>query len=131
MSKRISKHQDIDRFNVTDILANAIIEGMQEKKASDIVSLDLRNVENSIADIFIICHAESRVHVEAIARSVEEFVFKFLQQEPEHKEGRENAEWILLDYFDVVVHVFIKEKRDYYNLESLWGDGELQQIAQS
>ena len=131
MSKRISKLQNTDRFNGTDILANAIIEGMQEKKASDIVSLDLRNVENSIADIFIICHAESGVHVEAIARSVEEMVFKNLDQEPEHKEGRENAEWILLDYFDVVVHVFIKEKRDYYNLESLWGDGELQQIAQS
>ena len=110
-------------------LAGSVITGMQEKKGQEIVSIDIRKFKNSITDFFIICHAESRTHVEAIADSVEEIVFKKSGENPIHREGRENAEWILLDYFNVVVHIFIKEKRDFYGVERLWADATVRTVA--
>ena len=110
-------------------LRDAIIEGMQEKKAKDIVWIDLRNLKNSVADFFVICHADSRTHIESIARSIEEFVYKKLGEEPLHSEGQTNAEWILLDYFNVVAHVFLQDKREFYGLERLWADADIQRIA--
>lgn len=111
-----------------DQLRDAVIEGMQEKKAHAIVCLDLRKLGSSIADCFIVCHAESRTQVEAIAQSVEEVVYKLMKESPSHKEGLENAEWILLDYFNVVVHIFLKERREYYGIERLWADAEIQKV---
>src|SRR5260221_9058660 len=87
-------------------LADSVIAGMQEKKGQEIVSIDIRKFKNSITDFFVICHAESRTHVVAIADSIEEMVFKKSGESPYHKEGQENAEWILLDYINVVVHIF-------------------------
>lgn len=110
-------------------LRDAIIEGMQEKKAKDIVWIDLRNLKNSVADFFVICHADSRTHIESIARSVDEFVYKQLGEEPLHSEGQSNAEWILLDYFNVVAHIFLQDKREFYGLERLWADADIQRIA--
>lgn len=110
-------------------LRDAIIKGMQEKKAKDIVWIDLRNLKNSVADFFVICHADSRTHIESIARSIEEFVYKKLGEEPLHSEGQTNAEWILLDYFTVVAHVFLQDKREFYGLERLWADADIQRIA--
>ena len=110
-------------------LRDAIIEGMQEKKAKDIVWIDLRNLKNSVADFFVICHADSRTHIESIARSIEEFVYKKLGEEPLHSEGQTNAEWILLDDFTVVAHVFLQDKREFYGLERLWADADIQRIA--
>lgn len=91
--------------------------------------MDLRSVKHAISDFFIVCHGDSRPQVEAIARSVEEEVFKRLKETPIHAEGKQNAEWILLDYFHVVVHIFIKEKREFYAIEKLWADAEIKKVA--
>lgn len=106
------------------LLAESVIEGMLDKKASNIKWLDLRNIENAVCDYFIICEGSSNTQVEAIADSVETMVKKQLGQRPMRSEGWENALWILIDYFDVVVHVFEHDTRQFYNLESLWADAE-------
>ena len=111
--------------NQPNDISALIVHGMQEKKGNEIVRLDLRNLNSSVADFFIICHAESSTQIKAIANSVEEEVFKATGQEPVHKEGFQHAEWILLDYADVVVHIFKSDKREFYGIEDLWGDAEV------
>ena len=106
-------------------LSELIIHGIQEKKGNEIVRLDLRNIHSTIADYYVICHAESSTQVKAIALSIEEEVYKATQQDPLRKEGVEHGEWILLDYVDIIVHVFKTEKRQFYGLEELWGDAEM------
>ena len=106
-------------------ISELAIYGIQEKKGNDIVRLDLRNIFSSVSDYFVICHAESSTQVKAIANSVEEEIFKATQQEPWRKEGLEYGEWILLDYVDVVVHIFRTDKREFYGVEDLWGDAEI------
>jgi len=105
-------------------LSELAIHGIQEKKGEDIVRLDLRNIHSSVADFFIICSANSGTQVKAIADSVEKEIYKNIQTDPRHKEGFENADWIILDYFDVVIHIFKTEKRQFYGIEELWGDAE-------
>lgn len=105
-------------------LVNTIIEGILDKKGKNIVCLDLRNIENRVSDYFIITEAESTTQVNAIADSIEDSVKKKLKYNPFHSEGFQNSEWILIDYVDVVVHVFQSEIRNHYNLESLWADAE-------
>jgi ribosome-associated protein len=109
-------------------LSDAIVEAMRNKKAGNIISLDLRNLNNRYVDKFIICHGDNDRQVEAIAKEVEEHVRKTLNDKPWHREGYENREWILLDYVNIVVHVFLKEKRDFYAIEELWGDAELEEF---
>lgn len=106
-------------------LSEVVVRGMQEKKASDIVVLDLRNVKNAVADYFVICSGSSDTQIDAIADSVDEQVFKELKQNPWHLEGKTNKEWLLIDYVDVVAHIFKKDKREFYSLENLWGDAEI------
>src|ERR1035437_7757667 len=106
------------------LLTDTIVEGMQNKKAKHIVSLDLRKLNNRVVDKFVVCHGENDRQVEAIAREVEENVAKTLNEKPWHREGFENKEWILLDYVNIVVHIFLEEKRDFYAIEELWGDAE-------
>jgi ribosome-associated protein len=106
-------------------LSELAIFGIQEKKGNDIVRLDLRNIFSSVSDYFVICHADSSTQVKAIANSIEEEIFKATQQEPWRKEGLEYGEWILLDYVDVVVHIFRTDKREFYGVEDLWGDAEI------
>ncbi len=109
-------------------LINAIIEGIRRKKGLEIINIDLRTSHSSVCDNFIICHGTSNTHVEAIADSVEETVLE-LQNEPIwHSDGYKNAQWILLDYVDVVVHIFQEPFRRLYNLESLWADGDFDYI---
>ena len=110
--------------NQSNSISDAIVHGIQEKKGNDIVRLDLRNIHSSVADYFIVCHAESSTQVKAIANSVEEEVYKALKEDPIRKEGLQTAEWIILDYGDVVVHIFKTDKREYYGIEDLWGDAE-------
>ncbi|HET8828281.1 MAG TPA: ribosome silencing factor [Pelobium sp.] len=110
--------------NQSTSLSEAIVHGIQEKKGNDIVRLDLRNIHSSVADFFVICNADSTTQVKAIADSIEKEVFNLTKQEPFRKEGLQNAEWILLDYLDVVVHVFRTDKREFYRMEDLWGDAE-------
>ena len=106
-------------------ISELAIHGIQEKKGNDIIRLDLRNINSSVTDYFVICHADSTTQVKAIANSVEEEIFKAIQQEPWRKEGLEYGEWILLDYINVVVHIFRTDKREYYGVEDLWGDAEI------
>jgi ribosome-associated protein len=103
---------------------------MQEKKAADIVVLNLKDLKNAVADYFIICSASSDTQIEAIARSVEEEVEKLTGQNPWQTEGRMNREWVLLDYVDVVVHVFLRDRRQFYALEELWGDAEITHVEE-
>jgi ribosome-associated protein len=106
-------------------LSQVVAQGMLEKKAVDVIILDLRKVKSAVTDFFVICSGNSDTQVDAITDSVEEEVYKRLGQDPWHKEGKENREWILLDYVDVVVHVFKKDRRQFFALEDLWGDAEV------
>jgi ribosome-associated protein len=110
--------------NLSTYLSEIAVHGMQEKKGHDIVRLDLRNINSSVSDYFIVCNADSATQVKAIADSVEDEIYKSTEASPWRKEGLENAEWIILDYFDVVIHIFKTEKRDFYGIEDLWGDAQ-------
>ena len=105
------------------ILAEIAVKGMQEKKAKSVVKIDLRKLNLSSADYFIICHAESDKQIDAIADSVEDEIRNATGEKPFSREGFKLSEWIILDYGDVVVHIFNREKRGYYRLEDLWSDG--------
>jgi ribosome-associated protein len=109
-------------------LSEAIVKGMQEKKGFDIVVMDLRKVKNAVADFFVICSGNSDKQLDAISESIDEYVFKKIKENPWHSEGKNNKEWMLLDYINVVAHVFKKEKRNFYALEKLWGDAEITEI---
>ena len=111
-----------------EMLAEIAIHGMQEKKAKNIVFLDLRGLHHAVTDFFVICHGDSNTQVGAIAASVEEEIRKATGEKPWHREGFENAEWILLDYVNIVVHVFQKPQRDFFRLESLWGDAKIEKV---
>lgn len=109
-------------------LSEMIVKGMQEKKAADIVVMDLRKVKNAVADFFVVCSGSSDKQLDAIADSIDEQVSKSLKENPWHIEGKNNKEWMLLDYIDVVAHVFRKDRREFYALEKLWGDAEITEI---
>ncbi|RED99523.1 ribosome silencing factor [Marinoscillum furvescens] len=106
-------------------LSELVVQGMLEKKASDVVVMDLREVKNAIADFFVLCSGNSDTQIDAISDSIEEQVHKHSQQNPWRREGKENNEWIIIDYVDVVAHVFNKDKRAFYALEELWGDAKI------
>lgn len=112
-------------------LAEAIIKGIQEKKGHDVVCLDLTRINSAVCDYFIVCHGDSHRQVEAIADSVEEQVRKITGEKPWHQEGTRNTEWVVIDYVNVVTHVFLREKRDFYNLEGLWADADLLKISEN
>ena len=112
-------------------LCDAIVKGMLEKKAADIQVMDLRKVKNAVADFFIICSGGSDKQLDAIADSIDDEVYKAVKENPWHVEGKNNKEWMLLDYFDVVAHIFRKDKRDFFALEKLWGDAEITEIEES
>ena len=128
MVKAASKAKQEFR-SAADSMADAIISGLQEKKGKDIVMLDLRNLNSSVTDIFIVCHGDSSTHVEGLARSVEESVENETGEAPVHIEGKQNAQWVLMDYITVVVHIFQPEQRAYYGIERLWADAQIREIA--
>ncbi len=115
----------------TDQLITAIIGGIEEVKGKEITILDLREIENTVCDYFIVCEGSSNTQVNAIVNSVQKQVSKSLKDKPWHVEGTDNAEWVLMDYVNVVVHVFQKHIREYYDIESLWGDAKTTQIETS
>ena len=108
----------------TDQLITQIIKGIEEVKGQDIEILDLRDIENTVCDYFIICNGNSNTLVNAIVNSIQKIVSKAIQEKPWHVEGSNNAEWVLLDYVHVIVHVFQKQIREFYNIEGLWGDAK-------
>jgi len=112
----------------SETLSGVIVKGMQEKKASDIVVMDLRKIKNAVADFFVICSGNSDKQLDAISDSIDAEVFKKFQENPWHTEGKNNKEWMLLDYINVVAHVFRKDRREFYALERLWGDADITEI---
>jgi len=114
-----------------DELIALILQGIEEVKGHDIRLLDLREIENTVCDYFIICNGTSNTHVNAIVGSIQKTVSKAIKDKPWHVEGEDNAEWILMDYVNVVVHVFQKQIREYYDIEGLWGDAIFTEVASS
>ena len=114
-----------------DQLISVIISGIEDVKGKEINILDLREIENTVCDYFIVCEGTSNTQVNAIVNSIQKKVSKALKDNPWHVEGEDNAEWVLIDYVDVVVHVFQKHIRDYYDIESLWGDAKTTVIETS
>lgn len=115
--------------NPAQPLIDGVVEGILEVKGKNISILDLRNIHNRVCDYYILCQADSTTQVNAIAGSVEEIVRKRTGEKPYHSEGFQNAEWILIDYVTIVVHVFQSHIREFYNLETLWADAEISRIA--
>jgi ribosome-associated protein len=115
----------------TDQLITQIIKIAEDAKSLDIKLLDLREIENTVCDYFIICSGTSNTHVEAIAGRIQKDVSKELHEKPWHTEGEQTAEWILLDYVNVVVHVFQQPTREHYDLESLWGDAKVTSFSET
>lgn len=111
-----------------DQLITTIISGIEEVKGKDIVILDLREIENTVCDYFLVCEGTSNTQVNAIVNSIQKVVSKTLKDKPWHTEGTDNAEWVLMDYVNVVVHVFQKHIREHYDIESLWGDAKITEI---
>ena len=114
-----------------DNLGRKIIECIQEKKGSGIVQINLTNTNNSVCEFFIIAHGDSSTQVKAIASYIENHLKKQYKIRPLHTEGYENAQWVLLDYNNIVVHIFQQATREYYKLEELWADAELEIISES
>ena len=108
-----------------------IVEAIQEKKGHRIVTIDLTNIENSICDCFVICHGESVTQVGAIAESIEKKLKENGRLRVHHIEGLQNSQWVLLDYFDILVHVFQEEYRSFYRLEELWADGKVARVDET
>lgn len=116
------------KLDESDILLETIIEGMQEVKGKNITILDLKNIETAVCKYFVICSGTSNTHVSSVSENVRKFVSKEMQEKPWNTEGESTSEWILLDYSDIVVHVFQEKTRAFYTLEDLWGDAEIRII---
>jgi ribosome-associated protein len=111
-----------------EILLSSIIKGIFEKKGQNVLKIDLRKLENRITDYFVICQASSGTQVSAICDSVDDTVRKEAGEKPLHLEGLDNCLWVLLDYGNVIVHIFIDEYRTFYSLESLWADATIEAL---
>jgi ribosome-associated protein len=107
-----------------------IIEGIRDVKGKKIVQLDLRKIEDAPADFFIICEGDSNTQVRAISDSIHKKVKEELYTMPSHTEGSSNARWVLMDYFDTIVHVFYPETREFYEIEQLWSDADVTEFAE-
>ena len=112
----------------SEALSNIVVQGMQERKAQDITILDLTEVKNAVADYFVICSATSDTQADAISESIEKFAHKEANEQPWMTEGKNNKEWILIDFANVVAHIFKNDHRGHYNLESLWGDAKIIEV---
>ncbi|MEX0274786.1 MAG: ribosome silencing factor [Flavobacteriaceae bacterium] len=115
----------------TDELISYILEGIEEVKGQDIILMDLREIENTVCEYFVLCNGTSNTHVNAIVGSIQKTVSRASKDKPWHVEGTENAEWVLLDYVNIVVHVFQKHVREFYDIEGLWGDAKFTEIERS
>ena len=116
------------KLDESDILLETIIEGVKEVKGKDMTILDLKNIETAVCRYFVICSGTSNIHVSSISDNVRKFVSKELNEKPWNTEGQNTAEWILMDYSDIVLHVFQEKTREYYTLEDLWGDANIRTI---
>ncbi|HLT64771.1 MAG TPA: ribosome silencing factor [Flavobacterium sp.] len=117
-----------NKINNDELLA-LIIEGIENVKGENISLLDLREIDNTPCDYFIICDGNSSTQVNAITGSIQKNVSKQLKDKPWHIEGADTANWVLMDYISIVVHIFQKETRAFYNIEDLWGDAKITNIT--
>jgi ribosome-associated protein len=117
------------RYEGEEVLLDNIVKGIFEKKGQNVLKIDLRKLETRIADYFIICHGSSTTQVDSICDSVEDTVRLGTGEKPAHVEGLENCFWVLLDYGNVIVHIFLEEHRSFYNLESLWADANIKTMT--
>lgn len=117
------------RSDDSGILLESITRGIFEKRGLDVIKIDLRKIETRISDYFVICHGTSATQVDAICESVEDTVRISAGEKPLHVEGLENCFWVLLDYGNVLVHIFLEEYRSFYSLETLWADGSIEALA--
>ena len=115
-------------MGITETLVKTITKGIQEKKGQDITIIDLRHIDGAIAKYFIICQGNSPTQIEAIASSISDMVREELSEKPVNVAGLGNNQWVAIDYSDVLVHIFMPEMREYYNLETLWEDAKLTNI---
>ena len=111
-----------------EVLLGSVVKGIFEKKGQNVLKIDLRRLDNRIADYFVICHAPSGTQVSAICDSVDDTVRKEASEKPLHIEGLENCFWVLIDYGNVIVHIFQEEYRSFYSLESLWADSNIDKL---
>lgn len=125
---KVQKKKVTRNTDKTVYLIEQIIEGMREKKAANIIQLDLTNISNRVADYYLVCSADNIRQVSAIADSIEDFTTRFCEEKPWHVEGLTNSQWVLMDYVNVVVHVFETEAREFYGIEDLWADAILTKI---
>lgn len=114
----------------TEELVSLIVEAIEEKKGHDVLIINLKNTPNAICDYFLVCHGTSDVQVETIAEHVKDSVKARAGVKPSLVEGMDNAQWVLLDYFNVLVHVFYKGSRDFYRLEDVWADAQVSTAQQ-
>ncbi len=112
----------------TEKVLDAIIEGIERKKGHDIIKIDLTKINHSECSYFIVCHGNSTTQVDAIAHSVEDTVDELIGEKAWHKDGYKNSLWVLLDYADIMVHIFQHETRDFYNIENLWADASIEEV---
>ena len=115
------------RLNKNSKIFKTIIRAIQEKKGANIVSLDLRKIPEAVADFFIICEANNQPQIRAITDAVEEAVKKNCGESPYHYEGKQNLQWVLIDYVNIVVHIMMPEQRKFYKLEEMWSDAPLEE----
>jgi len=125
LNTRMAKKTIIDE---SQLLTDNIVRAIQEKKGDNIVCLNLKNIDAAVTDFFVICDGTSNTQVSAIKDSIEKEVREALGEKAWHVEGTDNAEWILMDYVNVVVHIFQKETRGFFNIEGLWADAEITNI---
>ena len=128
MSKVTEKKKTKVKETPQPSIKDLVVEGMKEKKALDITILDLKGIKNAVADYFILCSGNSDTQIDAISDSIEEQVHKATSQNPLNREGKAGKGWVLLDYVDVVAHVFKKDRREFYALEDLWGDAKITNV---
>ena len=121
-------HKQNNNALTSDKLAKLIVKGIKEKKGHNIVTMNLKNIEGAVTDFFVICEANSSTQIDAIKKSIEKEVKKSSNEKPWHVEGTSKLEWVLIDYVNVVAHIFQSEKRKFYDLEGLWGDARINKI---
>lgn len=118
------------KLKESEILVDIAIKGLQDKKGKNIVCVDLKDFDNAVCDYFILCTGTSNTHVNALADSASEEIRKTLHEKPWHSEGFGNAEWVILDYVNTVVHIFQEDSRNFYNLDGLWADAKITKIEE-
>lgn len=122
-----ARRKSTARLNRNSKILKTIIKAIQEKKGEHIISLDLRKIPEAVADFFIICEASSQPQVRAISDSIEFEVKKNCDENPYHHEGKQNLQWVLIDYVNIVVHIMIPEQRKFYKLEEMWSDAPMEE----